>query len=68
MDKNALNLHNLMRSCIAAVEWSQEEQESSLQDNESLLVQMPHSEVNAWLLLSLIAKVGDAVTRDSLVS
>lgn len=56
VDKNALNLHNLMRSCIAAVEWSQEEQESSLQDNESLLVQMPHIEVNAWLLLSLIAK------------
>ena len=67
MDKNALNLHNLMRSCIAAVEWSQEEQETSLQD-ESLLVQMPHIEVNAWLLLSLIAKVGDVATPDLLVS
>ena len=67
MDKNALNLHNLMRSCIAAVEWSQEEQETSLQD-ESLLVQMPHIEVNAWLLLSLIAKVGDVATPALLVS
>ena len=52
IDKNALNLHNLMRSCIAAVNWAQSRQDTQL------LSQVPHIEVNAWLLLSLIAKVG----------
>ena len=52
VDKNALNLHSLRRSCIAAVNWAQARQDPEL------LSQIPHVEVNAWLLLSLIAKVG----------
>lgn len=52
IDKNALNLPNLMRSCIAAVTWAQAQQDPDL------LSQVPHIELNAWLLLSLIAKAG----------
>ena len=56
IDRNTLHLGSLMLSCISAIELCQDPNLSEIEAS-SIRETVPHLEENAWMLLSIIAKV-----------